>query len=68
MSVMELTQSTLVTMKIIFESDQVKVKSGHKVDNSAEVTFVVGEYQLQKIKALVGVIDANIRVTVEIDD
>jgi hypothetical protein len=55
-------------MKIKFESDQVKVKSGHRVDGSGEVTFMIGEYQLQNIVGLVTVKDQLLRITVEVDD
>ena len=53
---------------IKFESDQVKVKSGHKVDGSAEVTFVIGEYQVSNIVDLVTIKDKLLRVTVEVEE
>jgi len=53
---------------ITFESDQVKVKSGHKVDGSAEVTFVIGEYQVRNIVDLVTVKDKLLQVTVKVID
>ena len=49
---------------IEFISDKVKVKTGN-VDNSAQVTFYVGEYQLDKIKDLVSMVDKNLKVKVE---
>ena len=55
-------------MRIQFESDQVKVKSGHKVDGSAEVTFVIGEYMVQNIVQLVTVKDKLLKVTVEVEE
>lgn len=51
-------------MKITFQSDKVKIKTG-KVDNSATVEFEVGEYQLSNIKELVGLVDKVYSVTVE---
>lgn len=54
-------------MTIKFQSDQVKVKSGHKVDGSAEVTFVVGEYQVSNIVDLVTVKDKLLKVSVEVE-
>lgn len=52
---------------IQFQSDQVKVKTGHKVDNSAEITFVVGEYMLEKIKEFVTLTDCVFNVSVEVE-
>ena len=52
---------------IIFNSDKVSVKTG-KVDNSAMVSFEVGEYQLGNIKDLINVVDKNLRITVEVTD
>jgi hypothetical protein len=51
-------------MIVKFIADKVKVKTG-RVDNSAVVEFEVGEYQLDKIKELVGVIGLNLKVTVQ---
>ncbi len=51
-------------MKIQFKSDKVKIKTG-KADNSADVIFEVGEYQLKEIAELVSVIDKEIKVTIE---
>jgi hypothetical protein len=53
--------------KITFESDTVKVKSGHKVDGSAEVTFVIGEYQVKNIVDLVTIKDRILKVEVEVE-
>lgn len=53
---------------IQFESDQVKVKTGHKVDGSAEVAFVMGEYQLKNITELLTVRNKVIKVTVEVEE
>jgi len=50
-------------MVIQFIADQVKVKTG-KPDNSAVVEFTVGEYQLDKIKDLVTIVDKNLKVEV----
>lgn len=55
-------------MKIQFEADRVKVKTGHRVDNSGEITFMVGEYMLPKITPLTIIVDKILKVTVEIDD
>lgn len=52
-------------MKLTFTADKVKVKSGHRVDNSGEVVLMVGEYMLPSIKDLVTVVDQNLQVTVE---
>lgn len=49
-----------------FESDKVTVKTG-RVDNSAIVSFEIGEYQLDQIKDLVSVRDSVLKVTVEIE-
>ena len=54
-------------MKLAFESDQVKVKTGN-IDNGAQVTFLIGEYQLNNIKDLVGQVDKVFKVSVEIVD
>lgn len=51
---------------IIFLSDKVKVKTG-KADNSATVEFEIGEYQLENIKELIGIIDKNMKITVEVE-
>lgn len=54
--------------KIInFKSDRVRVKTG-RADNSAIVEFEIGEYQLDNIKDLVGVIDKELSVSVEINE
>lgn len=53
---------------ITFMSDKVKVKTGHRVDNSGEVTFIVGEYMLEKIKDLTTIIDKNLIITVKIEE
>lgn len=50
--------------KIEFVADKVKVKTGN-VDNSATVIFTVGEYQLDKIKDLISLVDKNLKVSVE---
>ena len=51
---------------ITFNSDKVLVKTG-KADNSATVTFEVGEYQLENIKELVGIVDKNMKIMVELE-
>ncbi len=48
-----------------FIADKVRVSTG-KADNSAVISFTVGEYQLIAIKELVNVIDKNLRVSIEI--
>lgn len=53
-------------MKIIFLSDKVKVKTG-KADNSGSVEFEIGEYVLPQIKDLVGIVDKELRITVEFE-
>jgi len=52
--------------EIKFMSDKVKVKTG-RMDNSAIVEFEIGEYQLENIKELVGIVDKELKVTVEYD-
>lgn len=52
---------------IEFTADKVSIKTG-KADNSGTVTFDVGEYELPKLKELIGITDKIIRVTVEIED
>ncbi len=52
--------------EITFQADKVKVKSGHRIDNSGEVTFLIGEYQLSQIKDLVTVVDKPMQVIVKI--
>lgn len=52
-------------MKIEFIADKVQVQTGKKVDNSATVTFVVGEYQRKNLKDLIDIEDGNYKVTVE---
>lgn len=57
----------ILSMKEIkFMSDKVKVKTG-RMDNSAIVEFEIGEYQLENIKELVGIVDKELKVTVEYD-
>lgn len=51
---------------IIFQSDKVKVKTG-RADNSAVVEFEIGEYQLEQIKPLVGIVDSVLTVSVEVE-
>lgn len=53
-------------MKITFLSDKVKIKTG-KADNSGSVEFEIGEYVLPQIKDLVGIVDKEITVTVEVE-
>lgn len=55
-------------MKITFTADKVKVKTGHRIDNSGEVTFIVGEYELDNIKDLVNVVDKEIKVDITISN
>jgi hypothetical protein len=50
---------------IEFNSDKVKVKTG-KADNSADVIFEIGEYQLDNIKDLINIVGKNLKITVEI--
>ena len=50
---------------IKFQSDKVSIKTG-KADNSGIVSFEVGEYELLKIKELVGIVDKVMTVSVEI--
>lgn len=50
-------------VSLSFVADKVKVKTGN-VDNSATVTFFIGEYQLKHIKELVDLVDKNLKVTV----
>jgi hypothetical protein len=49
----------------VFNSDKVKVKTG-RADNSADVIFEIGEYQLEKIKDLIDIVDKNLKISVEI--
>lgn len=51
-------------MKVQFLSDKVKVKTG-RADNSAVVEFEVGEYELEKIKELIGIVEEELKITVE---
>ena len=50
---------------IQFNSDRVTIKTG-RVDNSAIVSFEVGEYQVKNIKDLLGIVDKNLKITVDI--
>ena len=50
---------------IEFKSDKVTIRTG-RVDNSAIVSFEVGEYQLYNIKELIGLVDKNLKITVEV--
>ena len=50
---------------IEFNSDKVTIRTG-RVDNSAVVSFEVGEYQLSNIKELIGLVDKNLKISVEI--
>lgn len=52
-------------MTITFLSDKVKVKTG-RADNSAVVELEVGEYQLDNIKDLIGVVDKELQVQITI--
>jgi hypothetical protein len=52
---------------IEFNSDKVTIRTG-RVDNSAIVSFEVGEYQLDNIKDLIGLVDKNLKITVEITE
>ena len=51
--------------KTTFSADKVKIRTNWKVDNTSTVEFSVGEYQQDKLKELVGVIDKELIVTVE---
>lgn len=50
---------------IQFLSDKVKIKIGHRVDGSAEVTFEVGEYMVEKILPIALLSDSILKVTIE---
>ncbi len=50
---------------ITFNADRVTVKTG-RVDNSAVVSFEVGEYEVKNIKDLLGIVDKNLKITVDI--
>lgn len=50
---------------IVFNSDKVGIK-GPKVDNSYVISFEVGEYEVKNIKDLVGLVDTNLKVSVEL--
>lgn len=52
-------------MKVQFISDRVKVRTNWKIDNSATVEFEIGEYQAKNLKELIGVVDKELKVTVE---
>lgn len=52
---------------IQFNSDKVSIRTG-KVDNSAIVSFEVGEYEVSKLKELIGIVDKNMKITVDIED
>ncbi len=52
---------------IMFLSDKVTIKTG-RVDNSAIVSFEVGEYSLDDIAPLVSITDKVLRITVEVDE
>lgn len=52
-------------MLIKFSSDRVLIK-GPKADNSYQVVFEVGEYEVSKIKDLVGVFDQVLEVEVNL--
>ena len=54
-------------MKVIeFESDKVSVK-GPKADFSYQVTFEIGEYQVKKIKDLIGIVNKVMKVKVVVE-
>lgn len=55
-------------MKVEFHADKVKVKTGYRVDNSSIVEFEIGEYESSKLKDLIGIVDKNLKVTVEIHE
>ena len=50
---------------IQFNADKVAIRTG-KVDNSAIVSFEIGEYEVKNIKELLGIVDKNMRITVDI--
>jgi hypothetical protein len=52
--------------EIEFNSDKVLVRTG-RVDNSAIVQFEVGEYEVHKLKELIGVVDKVLKVKINID-
>lgn len=51
---------------IKFSADKVKIRTNWKVDNSATVEFTVGEYMVPNLKDLVGIVDKELIVSVEI--
>ena len=64
---MEEKDLTLKQSKIIeFTADKIKVRTG-SVDNGAVVSFDVGEYQVEKLKELIGIVDKELKVKVEYD-
>ena len=50
---------------IEFNSDKVTIRTG-RVDNSAIVSFEVGEYELNNIMELIKIVDKNLKISVEI--
>lgn len=52
---------------IQFQSDKVTIKTG-RVDNSAIVSFEVGEYQLERIAPLISLRDQVLKITVEVEE
>lgn len=53
---------------IEFIADKVKIKVGHRVDGSAEVTFEVGEHMVANILPLGVLSDCNLRIAVTKDE
>jgi hypothetical protein len=49
-----------------FIADKVKIRTNWKIDNSATVEFTVGEYMVPNLKGLVGIVDKELKIKVEI--
>jgi len=54
------------TKPITFQSDRVTLKTG-RPDNSAVVSFEIGEYELESVKELVTITNAVLNVRVEVE-
>lgn len=48
-----------------FNSDRVEVMPPRKADNTTVVKFEVGEYELERLRPLFGLLERNFTVTVE---
>ncbi len=51
-------------MRIEFSADKVKIKTGN-VDNGAIVSLEVGEYEVLKLRELIGIVDKELKVVIE---